>query len=154
VDDAGETVYTATTDLSATAVLQGMHKVMPAKYKGRNDLTFFVSIPFAEHYANEVSVRETTQGDSVLLNGLPSLRYFGRPIISDSHLSSVGASNTMAYFTPAPNLVFGIQRQISVDSMWQPRKRVVEYTVSARTDFQIAVMDAMVRTQTIPAALQ
>lgn len=153
-DDAGEQVYTATNDLTAQAVLQGMHKAMPAKYKGRTDLTFFCSIPFAEHYANEVSVRETAQGDSVLLNGLPALRYFGRPIVSDSHLSSAGASNTMAYFTPAPNFVFGIQRQMSVDSMWQPRTRVIEYTVTARVDFQIAVMDAVVRTATIPSALQ
>jgi hypothetical protein len=153
-DATGEVTYTATNDQSATATLAGMLKVLPVNLLGRTDVGYFMPIPFCQHYANEMSVRETAQGDSVLVNGFPSLRFFGRPVIPDPHLSSANSSNAKGMLTAFPNLVFGIQRQISVDSMWQPRKRVIEYTVTARVDYQIATVQNVVQTLTIPAALQ
>lgn len=148
-DDTLGTAYTATSATTATEILSGMHRKMPSKFLGRLDLDYFVPIALAAHYADETSTRETALGDDVLINGFPALRYFGRPVIPETHLPA-----TTAWLTPRTNLVFGIQRNITVDSMWQPRKRGVEYTITARIDFQIATGTAIVYTTTIPSGLQ
>jgi hypothetical protein len=134
----------------ATEIFQAAMQGMPDKFKARPDNTFFVPVAMAMNYADEVSARQTAFGDSVLTDGFTSLRYFGVPVVAEPHLLSSGASGAL---TPAANLHYAIQRQVTVDSEWVPRKRLIEYTITAREDYQYATGEAFVRIYNIPAGL-
>lgn len=146
--ESGAGNYDATSSTTARQVLREMMQLLPAKYKSRTDLLYFMPVAFCEQYADEIATRSTGLGDQVLVNGFPALRFFGMLVVPETAL--IGNVGTL---TPAENLVFGIQRQMTVDSMYQPRKRAIEYTISARIDYEIAKDDAVVRGTNIPAAL-
>lgn len=149
--DLDDSAY-ASSNVTATWVLQQAIQAMPFRFKGRDDLTFFVPVRFAEQYADELSQRETGLGDQVVVNGFPAMRYFGRPVVPEPHLYNDNGDKLM--LTPTGNLFFGIQRQMTVDSEWQPRKRVVEYTMTMRTDYQYATGSAIVLVSNLPEGLQ
>jgi len=150
--DLSDTAFGITSSTKASEVMRIALQTIPFKYKGRSDLAFFVPVKFAEQYADEVSARQTALGDGVLVNGMPSLRYFGRPVLPEPHLYQ--ANNDKLLLTATGNLFFGVQRQMTVDSEWSPRKRVVEYTMTARTDYEYATGDAIVLVSHLPAHLQ
>ena len=131
-------------------VLQAMLQTMDVNFLGRTDHRFFTTVKMAQIYADEVSARETALGDSVMINGLPSLRYFGIPLNPDSHLAS---ASQRCILTPTTNLFHGIQRVFRVDTEWQPRTRVIEYTLTARNDFEYATGQAVVNGKSIPTDL-
>jgi len=139
-------------DTTAGEVLALAMRNLPYRFKGRSDLAFFVPVAFAERYAEEVAGRLTGLGDQVLVGGFPQLRWFGLPVVPEPHLVGDSAGNLV--LTPAGNLFFGVQRQLTVDGQWQPRKRVVEFTLTARTDMQYATGDALVVAGGLPAHLQ
>jgi len=149
-----QTVY-GTVD-TVQKVLKFMLRAMPINFQGRVDNAFFVPMRTAMIYAEEVSQRLTGLGDQVLINGFPSLRYFGLPVIAEPHMTGTTGQSTgsKAVLTPLGNLFFAMQRAIMIDAMWQPRKRVVEYTLSARTDYQYATGQALVLASAIPVALR
>lgn len=124
--------------------LNAVLKAMPSKYRTINDLAFFCAPGFAQSYADELADRVSVMGDGALVNGFPSLRYFGIPIVPESAFitksgdTGAAALGAKLCLTPQSNLVFGIQRDITVDAEWVPRKRIVEYTMSARVDFEFA----------------
>jgi len=126
---------------TTTEVMHELWKSVPTKFLGRTDYVFFVPVTFAQNYAEEVSARLTGLGDQVLVNGFPALRYFGKRVIPEPHLATASG---YVVVTPTANLHFGIQRAITVDSEWNPRKRVVEYTITARTDYEYATGEAIV----------
>jgi hypothetical protein len=144
VVDAGSPTPAAT----AAAIFRAAFQALPFRFQGRTDLVFFVPLNLAQAYADEVSVRETALGDAVLVNGFPALRWFGIPVIPEPHLYA-----DRALLTPLGNLFFGIQRQMTIDSEWVPRKRVVEYTLTARKDYQYATGQAIALITDIPADL-
>lgn len=135
---------------SVTELLADMLQNMSSQFLGRTDHRYWCSIGLAQKYAEEVSTRETGLGDQVLINGLPSLRYFGIPLNPDTHIAS---ASQRIILTPSSNLFFGIQRVMRVDSEWVPRKRIVEYTMSARTDYEYATGQAVVNGHDVPTAL-
>ncbi|WP_162175156.1 HK97 family phage prohead protease [Fodinicurvata fenggangensis] len=138
-------------DSSARDVLALLLRQQPVRFRGRTDQAIFVPVAFAERYAEETASRQTALGDRVLVGGFPELRYFGIPVIPEPHLT--GATGERIMMTPAGNLFFGIQRQMTVDGQWQPRRRVVEYTMTARTDYQYATGEAIVLAGNLPAHL-
>ncbi|WP_162141005.1 HK97 family phage prohead protease [Fodinicurvata sediminis] len=139
------------TDSTARDVLALLMRQQPVRFRGRTDQAIFVPVAFAERYAEETASRQTALGDRVLVGGFPELRYFGIPVIPEPHLA--GATGNRIMMTPAGNLFFGIQRQMTVDGQWQPRRRVVEYTMTARTDYQYATGEAIVLADNLPAHL-
>lgn len=141
--------YDATSDTTAKAVLKGTLKLLPYEFMARPDNAFWCNPAFAQHYADEIASRSTAFGDSVLVNGLTGLRYFGTPLISDPHVPA-----DKLLLTPASNLQFGVQRVITLDTEWNPRKRAVELTASARIDYEYAKSQAIVLAASIPSALQ
>jgi hypothetical protein len=146
-----------TTSNTAVDALKLTWKNLPVKFKGRPDMVFWTSIPFAEAYANMVAARLTGLGDQTLINGLPSLRYFGMPLVPEPHFTGTTTpdlSGDKIMFTPAANLFHGIQRSITVDSMWQPRLRVVEYTITARNDYEYGTGEAIVTAKGLPSNLR
>jgi len=137
-------------DATAKETLNGMLKTLPSKYRTISDLTYFMTPAFAQSYADDVSGLVTALGDQTLINGLPRLSYFGIPIVPDAAI--VATTNTFGTLTPASNLVFGIQRDVTYDTEWKPRERHIELTWTARIDFQHVYGAVMVQATGIPTS--
>jgi hypothetical protein len=136
LDDSAVVDYDASGDSTAKALAAGMLKAMPSQFRTIPDLTFFWTPAAAQLYADEVAARVSGLGDATLIGGLPTLRYFGVPIVADPHVGSTTAD--IAMLAPASNLIFGIQRDVTYDTEWKPRERQFELTWTARIDFQHA----------------
>ena len=133
-----------------TEVLQDLLEKMPDQFLGRTDHAYWMAVTFAQKYADEVSKRETALGDQVLVQGFPALRYFGIPIIPETHIKSASQRGIL---TPTTNIFWGVQRVFRVDSEFKPRRRVIEYTLSARTDVEYATGVPVVNGFDIPVSL-
>ena len=133
-----------------TEVLQDLLEKMPDQFLGRTDHAYWMAVTFAQRYADEVSKRETSLGDQVLIQGFPALRYFGIPIIPETHIKSASRRGIL---TPTTNIFWGVQRVFRIDSEFKPRRRVIEYTLSARTDTNYATGVPVVNGFDIPLSL-
>lgn len=131
-------------------VLAELIQNMPDKFLGRTDHVYWAAVTFAQKYAESVSARETQLGDQVLIQGFPALRYFGIPVIPETHIASAARRIIL---TPSTNLFWGIQRVLRIDSEFKPRRRVVEYTLTARTDTEYATGEPVVNGTLVPVAL-
>ncbi len=131
-------------------VLAELIQNMPDKFLGRTDHAFWAAVTFAQKYAESVSARETNLGDQVLVQGFPALRYFGIPVVPETH---IGSAARRIILTPTTNLFWGIQRVLRIDSEFKPRRRVVEYTLTARTDTEYATGEPVVNGTLVPVAL-
>jgi hypothetical protein len=139
-------------DATCSGVLGEAMRSLPVEYLGLGDLGYFMPLPFCQRYAEELSQRKTPLGDQVMVNGFPVLRYFGLPVIPEVHLYEFTQDKGM--LTPLSNLVFGVQRVVTVDAEWRPRKRAVEYTVTARIDYEYSTGKAIALVSGIPAFLR
>ena len=143
-------------DLSSPAattqseVLARLLQAMPDQFLGRTDHAYWMAVTFAQKYADEVSKRETQLGDQVLIQGFPALRFFGIPIVPETHIKSASQRGIL---TPTSNIFWGVQRVFRIDSEFQPRRRVIEYTLSARTDVEYATGVPVVNGASIPTTL-
>ena len=143
-------------DLSAsppttgTKAMQRLLQKMPTKFLGRTDHVFWAAVTFAQKYAEEVSARETVLGDQVLIQGFPALRYFGIPLVPETHIPSAAQRLIL---TPTSNLFWGIQRVLRIDSEFRPRTRLIEYTLTARTDAEYATGEPVVNGFNVPAGI-
>jgi hypothetical protein len=133
-----------------TQVLQNLLEKMPDQFLGRTDHAYWMAVTFAQKYADEVSKRETALGDQVLIQGFPALRYFGIPIIPETHIKSASRRGIL---TPTTNIFWGVQRVFRIDSEFIPRRRVIEYTLSARTDVNYATGVPVVNGFDIPLTI-
>lgn len=150
-NDANVVDYDATSDTKVEAILSGAYRLFAYDYASRPDLNpvFFVPYKTALTYAEEFANHSTAFGEQVTLNGLPALRYFGIPVVAEPHLAG-----DEAVLTPAQNLIWGVQRGITMESQWNPRKRVIEYTITARTDQNYAKSQAVVLIDGISSGLR
>lgn len=128
-------------------VLNLLIQTMPTKFLGRTDHVFWAAVTFAQKYAESVSARETSLGDQVLVQGFPALRYFGIPVVPETHIASAARRIIL---TPTTNLFWGIQRVLRIDSEFKPRRRVVEYTLTSRTDAEYATGEPVVNGILVP----
>ncbi len=133
-----------------TQVLQRLLQAMPDQFLGRTDHAYWMAVTFAQKYADEVSKRETALGDQVLIQGFPALRHFGIPIVPETHIKSASRRGIL---TPTTNLFWGVQRVFRIDSEFKPRRRVIEYTLSARTDVEYATGVPVVNGFDIPLTI-
>jgi len=147
ITDVDLTAAPVTTNNDALAELI---QAMPDKFLGRTDHVFWAAVTFAQKYAESVSARETALGDQVLVQGFPALRYFGIPVVPETHIASAARRLIL---TPTTNLFWGIQRVLRVDSEFKPRRRVVEYTLTARTDAEYATGEPVVNGTLVPVAI-
>ena len=153
--EADVTDFAAGSTTTAQQTLSETLDALPNEYRSILDLAYIVPTGFAQGYADEFAARATSAGDEVFVNGFPALRYFGRQVIPDPHMSEATTgieSDDALILTPLSNLVHGIQRQFTVDVEWQPRKRVMEYTMTAKVDAQFASGLPFVLASAIPAA--
>jgi hypothetical protein len=156
--DASVNDYDATSDTTVVAVLEQSLKDMDYQYRGIADLAWFMPDKTAFVLMTELADRATPLGDSFVTNAngdsLPfsTTRYFGIPILGDPDLGR--GTQDEGVFTPRSNLVWALQRGIRLESERAPRKRAVEFTLSARTDQNYTKSEAVVLIDNIAAALR
>lgn len=141
------TVNTSTASL-CSAVLSSMLDSLPDKYFGNaSEYRFFCNPKFDRSYRIELSNRWTGAGDKYLLEAVPVV-WEGVPVIKVPKMPAGGL-----LLVHPQNLIEGFHRNISIEAMAQPRKRVVELTLTARVDAKVEEEAAMVVTTTCLSSL-
>ena len=113
---------------------------MPDKYlRVRSDLNFFVSVDNETEYRDTIANRVTGLGDSALVSA-NGLAVFGSPIVPAPLMP-----NASGIYTNPNNLIFGIQRKINLEYDKDIRSREFIIVLTARIDFQIEEVDAIVK---------
>ncbi len=121
-------------------VFPGMLNMLPNKYKANKaELRFYVSPTVAEAYIEQLTTRQTAWADELLQTGnLP--QYKGITIFPVDFIP-----DDVIVLTLRKNLATGIQRDFTSERVRQPRKRIIEYTMTSRVDAaQIVLDDALV----------
>lgn len=115
-----------------------MQKLMPSRFLTLPGMSFTVPVATAFAYADELASRATPLGDQVIVAGLPSLTWFGLPVVAEPFFNSaiVGFETADAVvLTPNDNLVYGVMRDIETFLEFKPRTRTTELTIHARSDY-------------------
>ena len=125
-------------DLTGT-VFPALAALLPNKWKqNRGSVAIMVSPTEYEDFLTEIGNRATQAGDNAILGG-KAQTWHGYPVVENPFMP---AGSFM--MTPLKNLWVGYGRDITYEFQRQSRKRLIEYTLTARLDFQFAVGDALV----------
>jgi len=115
-------------------------QAMPDQYlRNLNALRHWVSVDNEIEYRDSLSNRETGLGDSVI-QGTSPVFGFGVPVEAASLMPSA-----QGLLTNALNLIFGIQRQIHIETDKDITERVYIIVLTARVDFKLEEEDAVVK---------
>jgi len=135
---------TNTVDNLSAGIGKSMFKsglqAMPDQYlRNLNSLRHWVSVDNEIEYRDSLSNRETGLGDSVI-QGTSPVFGFGVPVEAASLMPSANG-----LLTNALNLIFGIQRQIHIETDKDISERVYIIVLTARVDFKLEEEDAVVK---------
>lgn len=118
------------------SVFPGLLKLMPSKHKADlSKLSFLVSHDLEEEYRSQLADRNTALGDSYLVEGKDA--YFKGVKVEPVPCMPYGS----VLLTNKQNLAAGFGREITVYKQFQPRARRVEYTITAKIDFDYVLTD-------------
>jgi hypothetical protein len=136
-------LVTASTTISKD-IIKAALKAMPTRFlRNRTSMKHFLSVnnetDLRDIYANRVG----SFGDANLQNNT-ALQMFGSVI---EPVALMPVANSL--FTNPLNLIFGIQRNISIEYDKDITKRVFIIVLTARVDFQIEEVNAVVKTSGI-----
>jgi hypothetical protein len=119
-------------------VFPGLLSTMPNKWKRNPDaLALYVSPAVEEGYRDQLAERATGLGD-VYLTEKKEARFKGILVKPVPYFP-----DDMMVLTIRRNFKIGIGRQISYERQNQPRKRIMEYTITAKADFEYAISEAV-----------
>lgn len=118
--------------MSAIDTLDEVLDTLPEQFDGMPDAAFLVSRKFRRKYGKEVATRESALGDQALARG-GSIDFDGIPV----ETVYSWPSNYVMY-TPKKNLHVGVSKDITVEKMAQPRKQIIEYTITLKFDPEYA----------------
>lgn len=144
--------YDANSGTLSDVVLGATLKKLPGKYlDAEMDWRFYVSHLAKLDYVsclagkgvNEAFVRYLIEAKEPMYNGIP-VRKVGA-ITTDNIGTSPAVNGSKGLLINPKNIVFGIHRDISYEFMRQPRKRVIEVTMTMRIDFKLEEEDATVK---------
>lgn len=126
-------------DLVADALL-----ALPQKYlRYLPQMRGFISVANTIRYRQRVSERQTGYGDSALQNTIPlqahGLRLEGAPMLAADNIGATGL------VTFPQNLVFGIRRDITVETDKDIRSREYIIVLTMRCGLQVDDSDALVK---------
>ena len=129
---------TGTSDWLGTQ-FPAMLKALPAKYR-RNpqELVYLVSPDVEEDYRQQLGGRSTALGDTYVAEARRA-RYHGIDVYPAPFMP-----DNKQLLTTWKNLYVGIGRSMRVDKFLNARKRVIEYTITAKIDYNYAVSDLIV----------
>ena len=145
---AGGHVYDAAgTPISKAILKQGL-KSMPSQYqRNKAALNHFVSVNNETEYRDTLADRGTALGDQMTQGTSPTYA-FGSPVIPVALMPE-----TNGLYTDPLNLIFGIQRQVSMEFDKDIAARVYLIVLTARIAFQIEESDALVAYENIGQAV-
>lgn len=137
-DDDGGVVDAGGSPISKTTFKAGL-KTMPSQYqRNKPSLHHFVSVNNETEYRDTLADRGTALGDQMTQGTSPTYAY-GSPIIPVALMPE-----DKGLFTNPLNLIFGIQRQVSMEFDKSITERVYIIVLTTRLDFQIEETDAIV----------
>lgn len=120
-------------------VFKAAIKAMPDKYlRNRAELEFFCSVDNETEYRDTIANRVTGLGDAALVSA-GGLAVFGSNIIPAALMP-----NSKGFYTNPNNLIMGVQRKINIEYDKDIRARKFIVVLTARIDFQIEELDAIV----------
>jgi HK97 family phage major capsid protein len=115
-------------------------KAMPSKYlRNRSMMRFFTSVDAEIEYTDHLSDRETQLGDARIARKAPEVA-FGVPIDPVALMP-----DDKAIFTWPQNIVFGVQRQIMIETDRDIRARVLIVVLTMRMDIKFEEEDSVVK---------
>lgn len=122
-------------------------EAMPTKYlRNINLMNFFIS-HFVEHeYRAALAARETGLGDA-LITGRQPVYGFGVKMDACALMP-----NSNALFTYPQNIIWGVQRDIMIETDRDIRARVIQIVLTLRCDFVAETADAIVVAENIGAS--
>ena len=120
------------TGKTAEGCLDFVLEAMPEQFEGMDGMGFCVSRKFRRAYNREVAARATAAGDAALTSAA-NFGFEGFPLEA---VYSWPSSSII--LTPFENLHIGVSNEMTVEKMPQPRKQVIEYTVTAKFDPEYA----------------
>jgi len=116
-----------------------MYKMLPNKYKSNpGQLSFLVSFDDEDQYRLQLANRESQLGDVYLTENVRAM-YKGIPVEPVPYLQP-----GTAMLTNKKNLAAGFGRDVTVYKMANPRARRIEYTITAKVDFNYVLTDLLV----------
>jgi len=117
---------------------------MPQKYlRDLGALKHFITVANGIRYRQKVAQRVGAYGDTMLQQAAP-IYAAGVGVETAPMLAAQGTGN-VGFTTFPKNLVFGIRRDIQIESMREIRAREIIVVVTARLGFQIDDADATVK---------
>lgn len=119
-------------------------KSMPDKYlRNLGAMKHWVSVDNETEYRDTLSDRQTGLGDS-MVTGTNNLFAYGTPVAPVAFMPEASG-----LFTWPKNLIWGIQRQITVEADKNISERVYIIVLTIRTTFEVEEADAVVRYENI-----
>jgi hypothetical protein len=132
VDAAGATI--------SRSVFKAAMKAMPDQYlRNLTALRHYVSVDNEIEYRDTVAERATGLGDNTI-QGTAPVYAFGVPV---EGVSLMPGSN--ALFTFPQNLIFGVQRQLHIETDKDISRREYIIVLTARVDFKVEEPEAAVK---------
>lgn len=112
----------------------------------RNDMRFYVDWSTFRAYREQIAARETVIGDEALL-GQRELTFDGIPVVHVPNLDDKEATahtGRVALLARPTNMIWGVYREITVESQRHPKKRQVEHVLTMRADCTYADVNGAV----------
>lgn len=126
--------------ISRSVFKAGM-QAMPKPYlRNLSSLAHMVNTSQEIEYRDTIAQRESTMGDEVNRTNVPVVHGFGVPVIPAATMPVASG-----IFTLPDNLIFGIQRQISIESDKDITEREIILVISMRVAFAIEEQTAAVK---------
>lgn len=128
---------------SSIALFHALKKKIPARYRvAKPDYVWVVSSTVYDDWVKTVSDRATNLGDSALVTGMVA-GPFGIPMLEvplmpeDLTYGTTASDCTQIWLTPLKNLIWFVQRDITIEWDRQPRTDKWECTIHHRCDFAV-----------------
>lgn len=118
--------------ITRRVLTDGMKQMLPQYRRNKAALAHFVSTEHEIDYRDTIAQRETAVGDAQT-QATSTVYAAGAPLVGVGQL----AGRNSGILTNPLNLLFGIQRQINIETDKEIRERRYVIVVTARIDFQI-----------------
>lgn len=150
-------IYNASAAVCTKDIFSAMYKLLPGKYaRAINDLRFYVSHLARHNYIDSLGAIGVTDAFTKYLIEANEPKYQGYPVRTvpaiDTESISYGtgtADGSKALLINPKNIVLGLHRDITYEMQRQPRKRVIEVTITMRMDVKLEEADAVVKATNI-----
>lgn len=120
-------------------IFSGMLKLLPEKYKAnQSDLVFLTNYDAEEEYRAQLASKNTGLGD-IFTTSKPASFFKGIPVQPLPYMPY-----GTVLLTKKSNLALGFGREITVYKMLNPRARRIEYTITAKIDYNYTLTEQIV----------